>query len=465
MKKIINMLLMLTKDELLKKYSAPVPRYTSYPTSPHFKSDVTSEVYEEWIATIPSDEGLSLYFHIPFCDTLCWFCGCHTKITRRYEPVQKYLKYLFREIELVAQKFKESHGNKKHPVKHIHWGGGSPTILEPSDIIKLANHIFENFAVLPDAEFAVEIDPRGMTIEAVRALADAGVTRASLGIQDMTEKVQKAINRIQPYDETKAVVELLRSEGITDINFDLIYGLPHQDLDCIRANVDAVKALKPTRLALFGYAHVPWMKTHMKMIPEEALPSSEERMKQQQLATELLCEAGYRAIGLDHFALPDDPLSLAVEENRLTRNFQGYTDDEAETLIGMGVSSIGVSDAGYIQNFPDMRSYVRAIDANKLPVAKGVATTSNDRMRRTAIQHVMCRYEVKLDDIAHQYGAADNLAQTIGPRLAEFEADGLISREGKTIKVTEEGKPFVRAVAALFDEYLETGKGKHSQAV
>lgn len=451
---------MTKTDALLEKYSAPVPRYTSYPTSPHFHDGVNSDVYENWLSNIDEHEAISLYFHIPFCDTLCWFCGCHTKITRRYEPVQKYLSYLFKEIELLAKKF-----GRKQPVKHIHWGGGSPTILEPADILALSAHITKFFHIKKDAEFAVEIDPRGMSMESVRALADAGVTRASLGLQDVTEKVQKAINRVQPHAETKAVIDFLRAEGITDINLDLIYGLPHQDESCIRANIDAVREFQPTRLALFGYAHVPWMKTHQKLIDEKDLPNAKERMAQAELASELLTASGYTKIGLDHFALPSDPLAKAIKENKLTRNFQGYTDDEAETLIGLGVSSIGVSDAGYIQNYSDMRSYTRALDDGKLPVSKGIATSVNDRLRRTIIQRLMCRYEVDLNELFTDAGYELENSSTLSLRLQTLETDGLIIQGKNKISVTEKGKPFVRAVCAIFDEYLNTGKGKHSQAV
>ncbi len=446
--------------ETLARYDQPVPRYTSYPTTPHFTETVDAETHAQWLAEIPGDESLSLYVHIPFCDTMCWFCGCHTRIVNRYEPVTAYLNHMTAEVERVANTL-----GKRHRASHVHWGGGTPTSLAPTDILRLSDAMRTHFDFDGESEFAVEIDPRGIGDDTIYALGKAGVTRASLGIQDFSTKVQQAVNRIQPFNETKRVIDGLRGVGITGINVDLMYGLPHQGVEEVLATIERVLELEPARLALFGYAHVPWMKTHQKMINEAALPGTEERWKQAEAAMTFLEDHGFITIGLDHFALENDPMSVALKTGALHRNFQGYTTDHAETLIGLGASSISSLPQGYTQNLPQINLYRRAIDDGHLPTARGVELSDNDRLRRAVIERLMCDLEIDLVQICAEHGeTADTLAEA-RPKLEELAADGLIELDGDHITVTPDGRLLVRCVCAVFDVYLEMAEGKHSKAV
>ncbi len=450
---------------LLARYGGAVPRYTSYPTAPHFTADVDEARYADWLAALPDDKPVSLYCHIPFCDTLCWFCGCQTKITRRYAPVASYLETLEREISLV----RAAHGGRALPLSHIHWGGGSPTMLRPDDIRRLARAIDADFARTEDCVFAVEIDPREMTAADVAALADAGVTRASLGLQDIDPEVQAAINRIQPMDETARLADRLRAAGVRELNLDLMYGLPHQTVAHVLASVEAALALAPDRIALFGYAHVPWMKTHQKMIPEAALPDSEARYAQAEAASAALAAAGYQRIGLDHFAKPDDPMAIALREGRLRRNFQGYTTDDAGALIGVGASAIGRLPQGYVQNDPATGRYAKAIRDGRLAVARGKAFEGDDRLMGAAIERVMCDFAVDLAALAREMGAAPDAFDRARARLAPLVADGLATLDGgERLAMTAAGRPYVRQIAACFDRYFAPAAGigpKHSSAV
>jgi oxygen-independent coproporphyrinogen-3 oxidase len=441
-------------------FSARVPRYTSYPTAPHFHAGVTEATYRQWLQELPAGTPLSLYLHIPFCDTLCWFCGCHTTVVNRYTPVRAYLDLLEEELALVARL-----AASDHPVTHIHWGGGSPTMLLPSDVRTLARLLRTHFNVADDAEFAIEIDPRGFNVDMADALAGAGVTRASIGVQDCDPAVQHAINRIQPMDTTEQCVAMLGEAGITQLNIDLIYGLPHQTLDGLIDTVDQVVALRPDRLAIFGYAHVPHFKKHQNLIPESALPGLEERFAQAEAARARLCEHGYVAIGLDHFARTDDPMSLAAREGRLARNFQGYTTDTAPALIGLGASSIGALPQGYVQNIADVPGYRAALQAGKLPIARGVALTREDRARRDIIVRLMCDLSVDLRLIASAHDLPlDTFAESVRA-LRGFADDGIVVSDGERIAIAPEWRAATRLVCAAFDAYLDNGIGRHAQAV
>lgn len=447
-------------DALLKRFDQPVPRYTSYPTAPHFHDGIDEAAYRSWLEALPEDRPLSLYAHVPFCDTLCWFCGCNTKITQKYEPVASYLEILLKEIDLVAGVL-----GTRRSVSHIHWGGGSPTILTPADVKRLGAAFTTNFTLTPDAEFAVEIDPREVGEELVAALAEAGFNRASLGLQDVNRKVQEAINRVQPMDVNRHMVKMLRANGINALNLDLMYGLPFQTEDHIRTSVREALTLEPSRIALFGYAHVPWMKTHMKMIKEETLPGPDERFQQAEIAAEELTKAGYIRIGLDHFAHPDDAMAKALAGGTLHRNFQGYTVDDAAALIGFGASAIGSLPSGYVQNYPAVHQYREAVEAGKLPVAKGVALDSDDRVRRDVISELMCHMEVNPGELAVRHGLGPDYFAAELEKMGEFEEAGLLTRNQGAITLTETGRIFMRPVAAVFDSYLGKGKGKHSIAV
>ena len=445
---------------LLERYDRRVPRYTSYPTAPHFHPGIDATVYERWLAAVEPDAPLSLYFHIPFCREMCWYCGCHTKNVRRYEPVGDYAAAMADEIALIAGLLQA-----RPPVTHLHWGGGTPTILSADDLERLMGRIRDRFNVMPGAEIAVEIDPRTMTWDRARALARAGVNRASLGVQDFNEHVQKAINRIQPFEMTAQVVQWLRDAGIDAISFDLIYGLPGQGLDDVRRTVDLAANLRPDRMAVFGYAHVPWMKTHQKMIPDDSLPDPWLRFEQAEGAAARLAERGYRRIGLDHFALEADPMTRALDQGRLRRNFQGYTTDEARRLIGFGASSIGALPQGYVQNAPPLRAWAEAIRNGRPPVTKGFALSDEDRLRRNVIERLMCDLSVDLSAEAARYGkVANHFADEIG-MLEPMIADGIAIVNGGQITIPEAGRPLIRTVCALFDTYLDGGAGRHSQAV
>jgi oxygen-independent coproporphyrinogen-3 oxidase len=447
--------------ELLAKYGKPVPRYTSYPTAPHFSPLVGAARYGEWLESLGGTvEPLSLYLHIPFCRSLCWFCGCSTRVVNNYNPVESYLKLLIKEIGLVTERL--GPGRK---VSHIHFGGGTPTMLSAGDLERLAAALRDHFAVADEAEFAVEIDPRVLTAEQAAALGRMGVTRASLGVQDFAPIVQKAINRIQPYETTLRAIEALRAHGVSRINLDLLYGLPHQTVEGVVATVDRALTLEPDRLAIFGYAHVPWMKKHQQLVPEDALPDAAARFAQAGAAAARLVECGYMSIGLDHFARPDDPMAKALAAGRLGRNFQGYTTDAAETLIGLGASAIGALPQGYVQNSAEVRPYGEAIAGGQLAAVRGIATDAEDRLRRDLIEQLMCGFEVALDETARRHGYDPAILIPERAVLAGMAADGLVVLEDGVLRVTETGRPFVRSVCAVFDGYLRKGAARHSIAV
>ncbi len=436
-------------------FSARVPRYTSYPTAPHFHAGVTETTLRQWFCDLPQGMPLSLYVHIPFCDTLCWFCGCHTTVVNRYSPVESYLRHLHTEIATIGPLL------KGHPVTHLHWGGGSPTMLAPDDVRGVKRALEANFAFAPDAEFAVEIDPRGLKQEMVTALAESGLTRASIGVQDFAPKVQQAINRIQPFEETRDVVAALRAAGLKSLNIDLIYGLPYQTRENVARTIALSLSLKPQRFAVFGYAHVPHFKKHMQLIKDEALPGAEERFEQFELAHRLLSSAGYTAVGLDHFALPDDSLAIAQKNGTLQRNFQGYTSDDAPALIGLGASSISALPQGYVQNKPEVPEWRKAIEAGALPVARGIALSADDVLRRAIIEKLMCFLAVDL--AAFGKTPADFLREMAA--LQPLIAEGYVVQEGNVLLVPQSARAAVRLVASVFDGYLADSKAVHAVAV
>ncbi len=440
--------------------AARVPRYTSYPTAPHFHAGVDSATYRSWLESLPSDVSLSLYVHVPFCDTLCWFCGCHTRIVNRYDAVEDYLGWLAREIHLVAGAL----GSKRR-VTHIHWGGGSPTMLTPNDILALADTLRSRFDISPACEFAVEIDPRNLGDETIEALAVAGVNRASIGVQDCDDRVQRAINRIQPFSETKSAVDRLRRASVDAVNLDVMYGLPHQTVAHVERTIEATLSLAPQRYAVFGYAHVPQFKKHQELIPEDALPDSEERLAQCNAASRMLNDAGYQSIGLDHFAQPDDPLACASRQKTLKRNFQGYTTDAAPALIGFGASAISAIPQGYVQNASDVPSWRRSLSTGALPTARGIALTPEDRLRRTVIERLMCDFEADTGAIAAQHGFPSAMFAPEIAMLEPYVREDIVSIDGTKLSMATDNRSLVRVVSAIFDTYLRTGATKHSVAV
>jgi oxygen-independent coproporphyrinogen-3 oxidase len=445
-------------DGVLHLLNARVPRYTSYPTAPHFHAGITNEMYRDWLAQAEPGAPLSLYVHVPFCDTLCWFCGCHTTVVNGYSPVGSYLDYLLRELDLIG-------GIVSGRVTHIHWGGGSPTILRPDDVRRLASEIRNRVEVAPDAEFAVEIDPRGFDAAMAQALAHAGITRASIGVQDYDPIVQRAINRIQGPEVTADAVRALRRHGINRLNVDLIYGLPHQTSRGLGETIEAVLRLEPDRLAVFGYAHVPHFKKHQNLIPLDALPGPVERLEQADLAHALLTARGYVPIGIDHYAKPDDSLAIAQGERRLARNFQGYTADTAPALIGIGASSIGALPQGYVQNIADVPSYRAALKERRLPIARGIALSADDRMRRDVIGRLMCDLEADLVSISTAHGFADDYLDAEIRALEPLATAGIVDIDRRRISVATKWRTLTRVVCAAFDRHLRSTTKQHAQAV
>ncbi|MEC9343796.1 MAG: oxygen-independent coproporphyrinogen III oxidase [Pseudomonadota bacterium] len=444
----------------VRLFSAPVPRYTSYPTAPHFHEGIDAAAYRGWLGAIEAGTPVSLYVHVPYCDRLCWFCGCHTKQTLRYDPVVRYLEGLHREIELVAQA-----AGKRLVLRELHLGGGSPSMLRRDDLAALGDTLRRHFAFAPDARISVEIDPNDVTEETIEGFGLLGVNRASIGVQDFDPKVQETINRIQTFEDTRRVVGMLRDSGIASINVDALYGLPHQGMESLERTLDLVVSLRPDRIALFGYAHVPWMKPHQRMIDERSLPDITQRYAQARLAEGQLVASGYQAIGIDHFALPGDSLALASANGGLRRNFQGYTDDPCEVLIGLGASSIGFLPQGYVQNIVATGNYLAAVREGVLPIAKGIALSGEDRMRAWVIEALMCRFEFSGEALRQAFGeAAETVIEEARDR-ASNDVHGFLVRSGETFRITEEGRPFARTIASWFDSYLGKGRARHSTGV
>lgn len=444
----------------IERLSASVPRYTSYPTAPHFSADVGADSYARWLAAVPTDAGISLYVHIPYCDRLCWFCACTTKQTRKYDPVSRYLRSLEAEIATVS-----GHLAGRGRVTALHFGGGSPTMLRADDIVALAAMLKRNFTFTENAEISVEIDPNDMDADRHRALTEIGMTRASLGVQDFDDRVQQAINRIQTFEQTREVVEAVRAGGAKSVNIDLLYGLPFQSVASVEATLAGVVTLSPDRIALFGYAHVPWMKKHQTMIDEAALPDIAERFTQAERAAELLRNAGYQAVGIDHFAKPDDSMARAAREGRLRRNFQGYTTDAASVMIGLGASSIGKLPQGYVQNMPATGGYQRMVDEGGLATVRGVELADEDRMRALIIEQLMCSFAFSASGLAAEFGDRAMPLVAEARRLAAADREGLLEATADGFVITEAGRPFTRLIASRFDSYFGNGPARHSTAV
>ena len=437
-----------------------LPRYTSYPTAPHFSPAITQQTYRGWLESIPPERTVSLYLHIPFCQSMCWYCGCNTTIAKRNEPVAEYLAALRREIEMVA-----GHIGGPLRVSQVHFGGGTPTIMTPAQFAELMELLRRRFTILPGAEVAIEIDPRTLTRDMIRELGANGVTRASLGVQSFDPAVQQAIHREQGFDATAAATERLRAAGVRGINFDLIYGLPHQTVASCADTVRQCLELHPDRLSVFGYAHVPTFKTHQRKIDEAVLPNGAERYLQSNAIASCLIAAGYRQIGLDHFALPDDSLTMAQAAGQLHRNFQGYTTDTSDVLIGFGASAIGQLDQGYIQNAPMTRSYCTQINTGDLATCKGYALTADDRLRADVIERIMCDFRVDLQQVCSKHGTDPDALLQSATRLPSLMADGIAHLDGNALSVSDDAHHLVRSVASTFDAYLGAAGPVYSRAV
>jgi len=439
----------MTEAILLRHGEARLPRYTSYPTAPVFSPAVGASVHARWLAGLAPDEPVSLYVHVPFCRSMCWYCGCHTTITARDEPIEAYLAALHGELALVA-----GLAPAPLPVAALHFGGGTPTIMGPARFAALMAALRRHVRFTADAELAIEIDPRTLDEPMIAALAEGGITRASLGVQSFDPLVQQAINRVQSIDETAAAANGLRAAGVARINFDLIYGLPHQTVASCLATVEAALALAPDRFAVFGYAHVPGFKKHQRLIDEAALPGGGERIEEALAIGEVLQAAGYVPVGLDHFARPGDPLAEAAG-GRLHRNFQGYTTDSCPTLIGLGASAIGQTRAGYVQNEVPIGRYQQAIAVGHLATTRGYRLTADDRLRAEIIERLMCDLAADVGAIAARHGADAAALLDGNARLAALLADGVAERAAGVVRVPARHRFLVRTVAAAFDAYLD----------
>lgn len=445
---------------LIAKYDGRAPRYTSYPTAVQFTPQIDTAAYRGWLADLPPDRAVSLYVHVPFCARLCWYCGCNTRAVNRHEPIREYVQYLLREVSMVRAALPA-----QLEASAIHFGGGTPNMLSIEELAAIFGALGEAYDLRSDAAIAAELDPASLRRDWVLAAGRHGLNRASLGVQTLDPKVQAAVNRPQSYDLVADCVAWLREIEIRSLNLDLMYGLPHQTVTNVLSTIDQVMAFRPERLALFGYAHVPWMKSHQKLIEEEALPGPSERLDQSEVAAERLQAEGYVRIGIDHFALPDDELAVAQREGRLRRNFQGYTTDLAPSLLGMGVSAIGALSDGYVQSIAQEVGWRAAIDRGDLPVARGVRVTPEDQFRAEIIERLMCAFSVDLAAVSRCHGYGMEALGSALEKLAPFVADGLVEIGAGRVVVTELGRDLVRSVCACFDAYFEPDAVRHSRAI
>ncbi|MEF3192322.1 MAG: oxygen-independent coproporphyrinogen III oxidase [Campylobacterales bacterium] len=438
--------------EKFTRFSRPGPRYTSYPTAVEFSEETS---YERYLANLEasnrSKRPLSLYIHLPFCRNACYFCGCNVVFTSKEEKRLRYIDYLAKELAILAQ-----HLDMSRPVSQLHFGGGTPTFFSAEEldrVIALLKTHFHNFQA--DAELSCEIDPRHFDEEHMKVLATGGFNRISFGVQDFNPKVQEAVHRIQSFEITKASVELARRYGIKSINIDLIYGLPYQDLSSFASTLTLTRSLDPDRLAVFNYAHVPWMKKTMRKIDETTLPSPAEKLRILQYTIDDLTSHGYKMIGMDHFAKPEDELFRAIDKGELHRNFQGYTTKGGADLIGIGLTSISEFERFYAQNYKEMELYEAAIDAGRLPYHRGVELTDDDLIRKAVIMELMSNFKLHIPGIEQKFGIvfADYFKEDL-PKLAPYEAEALVKVSPTAIEVNETGAMLIRNIAMAFDAYL-----------
>lgn len=440
--------------DILKKFNQPGPRYTSYPTAPVFSEDFTADDFlAEIVETNRRADAtdLSLYFHFPYCDTLCYFCGCNMMVTQKREQIDEYNQYLKKEIDLLVP-----HISRSRPVEQMHWGGGTPTYLFPDEIRDIGNYIRKRFDFSDDIEASVEIDPRGLKKDHLQALREVGFNRTSFGVQDFNLKVQEAVNRVQSEELTTRTVEWARELGFQSVNLDLIYGLPHQTLATFEETVRKVADLSPDRVAVFNYAHVPWLKKHQVLIKADDLPTPDERLQILKMTIATLIGFGYEYIGMDHFAKPTDELAVAQRNGTLYRNFQGYSTKAGCDVYAFGLSAISQFENIYAQNLKNLRDYYKRLGAGQAATHVGYRMTADDHVRKETIMQLMCRLEIDKREIETRFGIvfdeyfADDL-----PKLGVFAEDGLLILEPDKIRVAGSGILVIRNIAMCFDAYLE----------
>jgi len=441
--------------DLLRKYDRPLPRYTSYPPATELTEDFESVDFKAAVAVGNyKKRPLSLYCHIPFCESACYFCGCNTIISQRKAIADPYLDYLTRDIRQVASLI-----DGDRTVEQLHWGGGTPNYLSLSQVEMLWNTLCNHFQFDENAEISIEVNPRSLDREYLFFLKQLGFNRISFGIQDFDFQVQQAVNRIQPEDMLFQVMDWVRGAGFTSVNVDLIYGLPYQTLETFKSTIRKTIQLNPDRIAVFNFAYVPWLKLIQRRIPQDAIPSNAEKIKILQMTIEELTANGYVFIGMDHFAKPNDELAIAQSNGQLHRNFQGYTTKPESDLFGFGISSISMLHDVYVQNHKSLKNYFRAIDTGELPIERGVILNGDDIIRRTLIMELMCQFQVSPDEIQEKYHLSFDcdFAKYFFPeqsQLQQLENDGLIRVSPNHIEVTPSGRLLIRNIAAVFDRYL-----------
>lgn len=443
-------------NDTIRRYGMmQVPRYTSYPTAAEFTQDVTVADQRRWLGAIDTGEAVSLYLHVPYCRELCLYCGCNTKKALRDDVIADYREALEREIALLGEAVP---GRLR--IARLHWGGGTPSILGLDGLASVMRALRDRFVFEAGFEHAIELDPRYVTALLAAGLNELGVTRVSLGVQDVNPLVQAAIGRWQPMRDVEAAVQWLRAAGIRNLNFDLIYGLPLQTTDSLRKTCETVAMLSPDRIACFGYAHMPQLKANQRRIDETTLPDEDARIDQAAVIGEEFRRHGYIKIGIDHFARPDDALARAAAAGQLHRNFQGYTDDGREILIGLGASSISRFRDGYVQNVSDVPSYVRTMASGRLAAVRGCHLDAAERQRARTIESLMCRFEADLDATAPDMEFIEELSL-----LQPLAADGLVRVDGRVVTATETGRQVVRVIAAAFDPHARAKASRFSKAV
>ncbi|MCX7888659.1 MAG: oxygen-independent coproporphyrinogen III oxidase [Rhodobacteraceae bacterium] len=439
-------------------FDARVPRYTSYPTAPQFSAEVGPGTLAGWIRAIPEGSTISLYVHVPFCRRLCWFCACRTQGTNSDDPVVAYVDDLIGELAIIRGLLPDG-----VTLSRLHWGGGTPTMMPPDAIRRLASAIAGVLPLAPDAEFSVEIDPNEIDGPRLDALAAAGMNRASVGVQDFDPAIQQVIGRDQTYDATKTAVDAIRARGVRSLNADILYGLPHQTKTRIADSVQRLLSLSPDRVALYGYAHVPWMARRQVMIPTDAIPTPEERLALFETAASLFLWDGYEAIGIDHFARPADGLAAAARSGHLRRNFQGYTDDVAPILLGIGASAISRFPQGYAQNAARTSDYVRAVRDGRLAVERGHAFRGEDRLRARMIEALMCDFRIDRAELERGYDATPERVEAILRDVAG-RFPGMVALGPEGLSIPSFARPLTRVIARGFDAYDLAATG-HSSAV
>ena len=446
--------------QLVPRYAIAGPRYTSYPTVPAWSESFGATDHIEALRILPTDQPVSVYAHVPFCESLCHFCACNRVITKNPELPVRYLAAIEQEVEMTASII-----DRRLPCRQLHWGGGTPTHLTPTQIEQLFQTMTKRFDPIPDAEISIEVDPRVTTTDQINALAACGFNRISLGVQDTFEKTQIAIHRIQPFEQTRSLTEAARRAGIERVNYDLIYGLPHQTTTTFSKTLDAVLTARPDRIALYGYAHVTWVAKQQRGFERGDLPEPNRRIEIFLTALERLEKAGYRAIDMDHFALPSDELCQALDEGTLRRNFMGYTTHEGVDLIGFGPSAISEFSGCYSQTEKDLKSWFNVIEGGHFATTKGHWLSSDDLARRFIIGRIMCESGVSARDVEARYGGVYTIDYKASiAKLQPLHDDGLIElSESGEFEVLPLGKLFVRHAAMAFDAYLKTTIGDNKK--